>query len=283
MHIPKGEPDDAARPGLHGVTEVTTASFLDLPARTSKPRVAGVTHVLDKGVSVGDVAARLPAIAGYADIWKLGWGTAYVDPRVAEKVALLTAHGIIACIGGTLLEIAWAQGKADRLLAWAAEVGFPAIEVSNGVVDMPVAEKRRLIERGAAHFTVLAEVGSKDPRAPVSPAQWAEEARGDRTAGASWVIAEGRESGTVGLYNSDGSVRESVVESLAVGGLAGSVIFEAPRKDQQAWFIRSAGTNVSLGNVAIDDVLSLEALRLGLRADTAALTVPSLADTAPAP
>ena len=256
------------------------ASFLDLPARTSKPRAAGVTHVLDKGASVGDVAARLPAIAGYADIWKLGWGTACVDPCVAEKVALLTAHGIIACTGGTLLEIAWAQGKADRLLAWAAEIGFPAIEVSNGVVDMPVAEKRRLIERGAASFTVLAEVGSKDPRAPVSPAQWAEEARGDRAAGASWVIAEGRESGTVGLYNGDGSVRESVVESLAMGG---AVIFEAPRKDQQAWFIRSVGTNVSLGNVAIDDVLSLEALRLGLRADTAALTVPGLADTAPAP
>jgi len=250
---------------------VTAAGFLDLPGRTVKPRATGVTHVLDKGASVGDLSARLPAIAGYADLWKLGWGTAYVDPSVTQKVRMLAAHGVIACTGGTLLEIAWAQGRADELMAWAADVGFTAIEVSNGVVGMPIVEKRRLIERAAARFEVLAEVGSKDPAAPVAAEDWMTEVRGDIAAGARWAIAEGRESGTVGLYDPDGSVRESMVQALAEASPERPVIFEAPRKEQQAWFIRSLGSNVSLGNVPIEDILSLEAMRLGLRADTAGL------------
>jgi len=260
------------------VTAKRRPDFLSLPARTSKPRATGLTHVLDKGVNINALLAGIGSIAGYADIWKLGWGTAYVDPGVVDKVALLAAHDIVACAGGTLLEIAWAQGKADDLLAWAADVGFAAVEVSNGLVRMPIIEKRRLIERATRHFIVFAEVGSKDPQAPVSAAQWRHEMRSDLDAGARWVIAEGRESGTVGIYSDDGSVRESLVDAL----LEFPVIFEAPRKDQQAWFIRAMGCNVSLGNVAIDDVLSLEALRLGLRADTATLTVPGLSDTASA-
>jgi phosphosulfolactate synthase len=253
-------------------------NFLSLPDRTSKPRTTGLTHVLDKGVSIKALSAGIDAIAAYADIWKLGWGTAYVDPGVADKVALLAAHDIVACSGGTLLEIAWAQGKAQDFLSWAADTGFAAVEISNGLVDMPIVEKRRLIQRTSRNFTVLAEVGSKDPQAPVSAEQWRHEMRSDLDAGARWVIAEGRESGTVGIYSGDGSVRVSLVEAL----LEYPVIFEAPRKDQQAWFIRTIGSNASLGNVAIDDVLSLEALRLGLRADTAILTVPGLADTASA-
>jgi len=275
--MPGTEPVEGIDSGW--VAEKITPSFLSLPTRTSKPRATGVTHVLDKGVNITELSAGIGFIAGYTDIWKLGWGTAYVDPGVAEKVALLAAHDIVACSGGTLLEIAWAQGKANEFLAWAADVGFAAVEVSNGVVDMPIAEKRRLIERGANRFMILAEVGSKAPQAPVSPAQWRREMRSDIAAGARWVIAEGRESGTVGIYSGDGSVRESLVQAL----VEFPVIFEAPRKDQQAWFIRALGSNVSLGNVAIDDVLSVEALRLGLRADTATLTVPGLAKTASAP
>lgn len=276
-----GELEDEARAAAVRMHDVTPADFLELPARTAKPRATGLTHVLDKGASVGELSARLPAIAGYADLWKLGWGTAYVDPSVAEKIGLLTAHGVIACSGGTLLEIAWAQGRADELMAWAADVGFPAIEVSNGVVGMPITEKRRLIEKAAARFEVLAEVGSKDPAAPVSAEQWMTEVLGDIAAGARWAIAEGRESGTVGLYDRDGSVRASIVQALAEAAPERPVIFEAPRKDQQAWFIRSLGTNVSLGNVPIEDILSLEAMRLGLRADTAGLAERDRAPTAP--
>jgi phosphosulfolactate synthase len=264
--------------------DMVTPAFLDLPERTPKPRSSGVTHILDKGISVTDLRGRIDAIAQYADIWKLGWGTAYVDPTVSDKLALLTRHQILACTGGTLLEIAWAQGKADSFLAWAADSGFTAMEVSNGVVGMPVAQKRRLIAVASTRFTVLAEVGSKDPRVPVSPAQWCQEMLGDLSAGARWMIAEGRESGTVGIYSGNGSVRESLVHTLAGAVPSGdSLIFEAPRKDQQAWFIHSLGSNVNLGNVAIDDILSLEALRLGLRADTAGLIIPTVTDIASVP
>ena len=273
----RGRP--AAGAGVEAATAKGKPGFLDLPERTSKPRATGVTHVLDPGVSITALAASVSVIADYVDIWKLGWGTAYLDPGVAEKVALLARHDIISCVGGTLLEIAWAQGKVAEFLEWAADAGFAAVEVSNGVVGMPAAEKRRLIERGASRFTILAEVGRKDPQAPVSATQWRQEMSSDLAAGARWVIAEGRESGTVGIYSGDGSVRQSLVREL----VEYPVIFEAPRREQQAWFIRALGSNVSLGNIAIGDVFSVETLRLGLRADTATLTVPALADAASAP
>jgi phosphosulfolactate synthase len=244
------------------------SGFLDLPPRSSKPRRAGLTHVLDKGVPVAELEPLLEVVARHVDVWKLGWGTAYLDQGVREKVAVLARHDIVACVGGTLLEVAWAQGKAAACLEWAGELGFPGVEVSNGAVGMPVADKRRLIAAAARRFTVLAEVGAKDPDAPVSAAAWAAEMAGDLEAGASWAVAEGRESGTVGLYAPDGSVREDVVD--AVVGAVGQrlIVFEAPHKHQQAWFIRRFGPDVGLGNVVPAEVLGLEALRLGLRADT---------------
>jgi len=247
---------------------MASSGFLDLPPRSSKPRQAGVTHVLDKGLPLAEMEQLLAVLADHVDLWKLGWGTAYLDPTVGDKVALLAGHDVWACCGGTLLEVAWAQGKAEACLDWAAGHGFPCVEVSNGAVGMPLAEKRRLIGEAAERFTVLAEVGAKDPGVPVSPSGWAAELLGDLEAGASWAVAEGRESGTVGLYRPDGSVREAVVD--AVVGAAGlrPLIFEAPAKHQQAWFIRRFGADVGLGNVVPSEVLGLEALRLGLRADT---------------
>ena len=149
------------------------SGFLDLPPRSSKPRRAGLTHVLDKGIPLAGLEPALALFGRYVDVWKLGWGTAYLDPGVGEKVALLARHDILACVGGTLLEVAWAQGKAAACLDWAVELGFPCVEVSNGAVGMPVADKRRLIASSARRFTVLAEVGAKDPGAPVSAAAWA--------------------------------------------------------------------------------------------------------------
>jgi phosphosulfolactate synthase len=160
------------------------------------------------------------------------------------------------------------QGKAKDLLGWAEDHGFPCVEVSNGVVPMPVHEKRTLIAEAADRFVVLSEVGSKDPGVPVSGKGWAEEMAGDIEAGAAWVLAEGRESGTVGLYEPDGAVRRDLVASVAEAVGLARVVFEAPRKDQQAWFIRRFGADVNLGNVPLGEVLGLEALRLGLRADT---------------
>lgn len=245
--------------------------FLELPPRSSKPRRAGVTHVLDRGMPLAEVSALLGMCAEHIDIWKLGWGTAYLDPQVADRVAILGEHEVAACVGGTLLEVAWLQGAADRLLDWAAGSGFPCVEVSNGSRRLPLLAKRRLIERATARFTVLAEVGAKDSHAPVHAGAWAEEAAGDLEAGAAWVVAEGRESGTVGLYSADGTVRADLVDAL-LRATRHRIIFEAPRKDQQAWFVRRLGPDVGLGNVVPAEVLGLEALRLGLRADTMELS-----------
>src|SRR4029453_5662538 len=201
------------------IGKVPQAAFLDLPARSAKARTAGLTHVLDKGLPIDEVRALLPMCAQYVDVWKFGWGVAYLDDTVAEKVALLREWQVLACPGGTLLEIAWAQGRSADCLAWAADCGFDCVEVSNGTVGMPAVEKRALVETAASRFTVLAEVGSKDPQAPVSPHQWAKQARADLSAGARWVVIEGRESGSVGLYEPDGQVRSQLVSALtdAVG------------------------------------------------------------------
>ncbi|HEX3538977.1 MAG TPA: phosphosulfolactate synthase [Acidimicrobiales bacterium] len=244
------------------------ASFLDLPERPPKPRAAGLTHILDKGLTVNEVAARLATSGAFIDIWKFGWGTAYLDPGVEAKLALLTSGEVRACVGGTLLEVAWSQDRVDEFLAWATAAGFPCVEVSRGAVPMPVDEKRDLIRLAGGRFTVMSEVGAKDPAVLAAPAEWAEEVRGDLASGAAVVLTEGRESGTVGMFRPDGTVRSELVEALVeVVGLR-SLMFEAPRKDQQAWFINRFGPDVNLANVAPEDTLGIEALRLGLRADT---------------
>lgn len=247
---------------------MTGPDFLDLPSRGEKPRAAGLTHVLDKGSPVRDVEALLEAAGGVIDLWKLGWGTAYLDPGIDEKLPLLARHDVRACVGGTLLEAAWLQGKASECLDWAEETGFPCVEVSNGAVGMPVEEKHRLIAEASGRFVVVSEVGSKDPEARVSPGAWADEVAADLEAGAAWVLTEGRESGTVGLYTPQGEVREDVVEAVTRATSPERIVFEAPRKSQQAWLIRRFGPEVNLGNVRLDEVLGVEALRLGLRADT---------------
>jgi len=248
------------------------AGFLDLLPRSRKPRSSGLTHVLDKGSSPAELEGLLSRAGAAIDLWKMGWGTAYLEPDVPQKVSILADHGVRACVGGTLLEVAWGQGRAEACLAWAAETGFPCVEVSNGSISMPLSEKRRLIAEASRTFVVVSEVGSKDPRTPVSPAGWAEEMMGDLEAGAMWVLAEGRESGTVGLYDPDGRVREDVADSIVDHVGSARAIFETPRKDQQAWFITRFGSEVNLGNVPPQEVFGLEALRLGLRADTIALS-----------
>jgi phosphosulfolactate synthase len=188
---------------------------------------------------------------------------------VPGKLELLAAQGILACTGGTLLEIAARAGRAEACLEWAAAAGFPCVEVSDGLREMEPGAKADLIRRAARDFTVLSEVGAKDAGVRTDPDEWSGEVAADLTAGASWVVAEGRESGTVGLYDPDGSPRPAIVAAVTATAGTEAVIFEAPRKDQQAWFIARFGTNVNLANVAPREVLGLEALRLGLRADTA--------------
>ena len=244
--------------------------FLDLPARSKKPRSAGLTHVLDKGLPLDEVRALLGVYAPHVDIWKFGWGTAYLDPGVADKIALLRDADVLACTGGTLLELSWVQRRHAECLTWAADCGFACVEVSNGVVTMPREERLALVEAAASRFTVLTEVGSKDPDAVVSPQHWAKQATQDLSAGATWIVGEGREAGSVGLYEHNGKVRAELVAALAAAVGVARLIFEAPLRDQQAWLIREFGPDVNLGNIAPGEVLGVETLRLGLRADTLA-------------
>ncbi|GAB3201183.1 phosphosulfolactate synthase [Nocardioides hungaricus] len=243
--------------------------FLTLPERSTKPRSAGLTHVLDKGYSPDRVESALRSYGAWVDVWKLGWGTAYVEPHLAEKVRLLRDHGVRLCTGGTLLEIAWVQGRTEELFEWVTLAGFDCVEVSRGATMLPLDEKHRLVERARSlGFEVFAEIGSKDPEEPVSASAWAAEAEADLAAGASWVVAEGRESGTVGLYDGTGAVREDLLDELAALPHAGRIVYEAPQRSQQAVLIRRLGSEVGLGNIALDDLMSLETLRRGLRSDT---------------
>jgi phosphosulfolactate synthase len=259
---------------------VPEPDFLDLPDRGAKPRAVGLTHVIDPGAGPVVVTDLLDSAAAHIDIWKIGWGTAYVDATLATKLALVTGHEIAVCLGGTLLEIAWAQGRAGECLAWARDSGFDRVEVSRGTVVMTPQEKRELIRRAARDFTVLAEVGEKAPGEQNAARYWPGECLADLDAGASLVVTEGRQSGTVGTFDHTGRVRADVVEAVVAAVGVERVVFEAPMASQQAWFIRRFGPEVNLGNVALADVLSVETLRLGLRSDTAVATRRDTAETA---
>jgi len=248
--------------------------FLDLPARATKPRGTGITHVLDRGLPLAQVADLLAMNESYIDVWKLGWGISYLDPTLPGKLELLGRHGVLASPGGTLLEIAWAQGRAAEFLGWARDCGFPCVEVSAGTVPMDAAAKRELIAEAARHFIVLAEVGAKDPGVRLTPAQWAQAVSADLEAGATWVLAEGRASGTAGIYDPSGAVRSDVVDALVAAAGPDFLVFEAPQEQQQAWFVRRFGPDVNLANVPPADAIGLETLRLSLRADTYGLLAP---------
>ncbi len=244
-------------------------TFLKLPARAAKPRSRGITHVLDSGLTPDGTRAFLGQTAHLVDIVKVGWGIGYIDPTLSARVAICASYGCPVSLGGTLLEIAAHQDHVAELRDWALGAGITHIEVSDGLRALTASRKHDLITELAADFVVLAETGAKEGNYPPTPAEWAEEMARDLDAGASWVIAEGRESGTVGLYHPDQGVREDLVAGILDRIPQDKVIFEAPRKSQQAWFVRQLGADVNLGNVAPASVLALETLRLGLRADTA--------------
>ena len=243
-------------------------SFLELPARAAKPRSCGITHVLDSGLTPEATQAFLGQAGHLVDIVKVGWGIGYVDPALGTRVDICTNHGCPVSLGGTLFEVAALQDRVSELRDWALSLGMTHIEVSNGLRALPASRKHALVRELAADFVVLAETGAKEGNYPPTPAEWAEEMARDLEAGATWVIAEGRESGTVGLYHADQGIREDLVSAILAWIPPDKVIFEAPGKSQQAWFVRQFGADVNIGNVAPAGVLSLETLRLGLRADT---------------
>jgi phosphosulfolactate synthase len=242
--------------------------FLTLPERTTKPREGGITHVLDKGYSLDQVRDFLAAAKDYVDIVKLGWGTAVVTPDLKEKIDLYQDNGVPVCFGGTLFEVCVRQGKLDEYVRTVHELGMEHIEVSDGTVAMDEAEKIGILRRLAKEFKVLSEVGSKDAEVVIAPYKWVESIKRELDAGAWKVVTEGRESGTVGIYQPGGEVKEGLLDEIATAVDVNALLFEAPVKSQQVWFIKQFGANVNLGNIPPEEVVSVETLRLGVRGDT---------------
>ncbi len=243
--------------------------LLDLPTRSAKPRQEGITHVLDRGLSLAEVDGLVEVAGEFTDLVKLGWGTAVATGNLEPKLARYREHGVPVVLGGTLTEIAIAQDRLERLVAWLHELQLEHIEISDGTITLPHEQKLELIERLSKEFTVLSEVGSKDDTRIMAPYRWVELIEKELEAGAWKVIAEARESGNVGIFRHDGEVRMGLIDEIVHAVPAESILFEAPRKDQQVWFVRRFGPNVNLGNIPPEDVLSLETIRLGLRSDTA--------------
>jgi phosphosulfolactate synthase len=244
--------------------------FLDLPERAPKPREQALTHVMDKGMSLSAIEGLFATAGDYIDIVKLGWGTSYVTGNLPEKLALYRSLGVPVVCGGTLLEAAEAIGRFDAYRSWLSENGFDCVEVSDGTIEMPRERKLEMIDLLARDFRVLSEVGSKDAEAVFAPYQWVAWIKEERAAGAWKVIMEARESGTAGIYRGSGEVRSGLIDEIEHEIGTEDLIFEAPQKSQQAWFIRHLGADVNLGNIPPEEVIPLETLRLGLRSDTMA-------------
>jgi phosphosulfolactate synthase len=242
--------------------------FLDLPQRAQKPRDQGVTHVIDTGLSTQEAAGLMASAAPYIDLVRLGWGSAYVTADLAQKIATYTDAQVPVMLGGTLTELAWMQNKVDGMCAWLDELEISHVEVSSGTVSIPPQEKLELIEQLSRRYTVFAEVGEKDPNALLAPYRWVQLIRDALEAGAEKVICEGRATGDAGMYRPNGEPREGLIDEVLHELDSERLIFEAPKKHQQVWFIEHLGPDVNLGNVLPQDVISLETLRLGLRADT---------------
>jgi len=242
--------------------------FLTLPQRTSKPRESGLTHVLDKGLSLDQVRQFMEVASDYVDIVKLGWGTAVVTPNLKEKVALYRSHDVPVCFGGTFFEVCLRQNKLEEWLALVRECEMTCVEISDGTIAMEEEDKLALLRRFSKEFRVLSEVGSKDEAVVITPTKWVDSIRRELEAGAWKVITEGRESGTVGIYRPSGDVKDGLLEEIRTAFDTSQLLFEAPIKKQQAWFIKQFGANVNLGNIPPDEVISVETLRLGVRGDT---------------
>lgn len=239
-----------------------------LPPRSAKPRDLGLTMVMDKGLSLRQAEDLVEASGHLTDLVKLGFGTSYATPRLKEKIAVYRAADIKVYLGGTLFEAFIARGRFEDYRRLIGRFGLDAAEVSDGSIDLEHDEKLKYINTLAQDITVLSEVGSKETGILISPAKWVRMMNAELAAGSWKVIAEARESGTVGIYRPSGHAHTTLVNRIMAKVPGKDIIWEAPIKSQQTWFIKQVGANVNLGNVAPDEVIALEALRLGLRGDT---------------
>jgi len=231
-----------------------------------EPRPGGLTHVIDKGLGPRGWEDVLETSGDYIDIVKLGWGTAYVTRNLRAKLDVLQGKPVV--IGGTFFEVVFVQDKLDGYKRWLQGLGLTHVEISDGVIELPRERKLELIEEFARDFTVLSEVGSKDSDIEFTPDEWTKWLREELDAGAWKVITEAREGGTAGIFSKSGDMRTELVGEIADAVPLEDVVFEAPTKAAQAWFIKQCGPAVNLGNIPPEEVIALETLRRGLRGDT---------------
>src|SRR5450631_1603000 len=239
-----------------------------LPERINKPRDHGITMVMDKGLSIEETRNFLSIAEPYVDVVKLGFGTSYVTPNLDKKLEVYRAANIPIYFGGTLFEAFLVRGQLEDYISLCKEHGVGYMEVSDGSVDIDHKEKCKLIERLTQYGTVISEVGSKDAAHIIPPYKWIELMRAELAAGARYVIAEAREAGNVGIYRGTGAVREGLVQEILTQIPEQKIIWEAPQKAQQLYFLELIDCNVNLGNIAPSEIISLEAMRIGLRGDT---------------
>ena len=225
---------------------------------------------MDKGMSIPQIEGLFATAGDYVDIVKLGWGTSYVTANLKEKLACYRDKGAAVVLGGTFWEVCVVQNKLDEWRRFVDELGLTHVEISDGTIEIPHEEKLEHITRLAGDYTVLSEVGSKDNQVVVAPYKWVQMIETEIAAGAWKVITEARETGTAGIFRGDGEVRMGLIEEIANKVDVDRLLFEAPQKAQQVWFIKEFGANVNLGNIPPEEVISLETIRLGLRSDTLA-------------
>ncbi len=239
-----------------------------IPKRTDQPRAYGLTMVMDKGLGIQDVKNFLSIAGPYVDVVKLGFGTSVVTPNLREKIEVYKSFGIPVYFGGTLFEAFLIRNQFDSYIAACKDFGIDYMEVSDGSIIIPHSEKCGYIEKLTKYGTVFSEVGSKDAANIMAPYRWIELMRAELNAGASYVIAEAREAGNVGLYRDSGEVRQGLVNEILTQIPKEKIIWEAPQKNQQLYFLQLLDCNVNLGNIAPSEVIALETMRIGLRSDT---------------
>ena len=240
----------------------------NLPERTNKPRETGFTMVIDKGLSLREIEDFLSVSGDYVDIVKLGWGTSFVTPNLKEKIRLYKDSGIPTYFGGTLFEAFIVRNQFDDYLKVLEKYDMEYAEVSDGSIELDHDLKCNYIRKLSENVTVLSEVGSKDAEKIIPPYKWIAQMQAELDAGSWKVIGEARESGTVGLFRATGEVRSGLVEEILTKIPFEKIIWEAPQKAQQVWFIKLLGANVNMGNISPSEVIPLETIRLGLRGDT---------------
>ncbi|MCC5929584.1 MAG: phosphosulfolactate synthase [Cyclobacteriaceae bacterium] len=240
----------------------------DLPERTAKPRQTGLTMAMDKGLSIREAEDFLSMCAEYVDLVKLGWGTSFVTPRLKEKLKVYKDFGVPVYFGGTLFESFVVRGQFDDYRKVLDKYDLEYAEVSDGSIEFDHDLKCEYISKLSGQVTVLSEVGSKDVDKIIPPYKWIKLMQAELDAGAWKVIGEAREGGTVGLFRSTGEVRSGLVEEILTKIPFEKIIWEAPQKEQQVWFIKLLGSNVNVGNIAPNEVIPLETIRIGLRGDT---------------